>query len=150
MSDRHAFRVQWHDYNGGIYFVTMCSREKQHLFGDIVSGVMHFAPLGRIADEHIKSIPAYYDDVELKNHIVMPNHIHMVLAVGTRFIASAPPVSTKPSLSNCGCLKSPRHGVGVEDKHHNSRLAYIVGAFKAGVTRTARTRRIASLPCWQP
>ncbi|MDE6668822.1 MAG: hypothetical protein K2K26_03950, partial [Muribaculaceae bacterium] len=54
------------------------------------------------------------------------------------------------SQNKYGCLKPPRHGDTVNDYHHNSKLATIIGAFKAGVTRTARTRLIASLPCWQP
>lgn len=96
MNDRHAFRARWHDYNGGIYFVTICTHRRKHLFG----------------------------------------RIHSDAAVGTRFIASA--------LGEI--VEEAMHTEGVADFHHNSRLATIVGAFKAGVTRNARTRLIASLP----
>lgn len=176
MNDRHAFRAQWHDYNGGIYFVTICSHEKRHIFGKIVSNVgtrfiasasdeIASAPvenssepifipseLGEIVCQHINNIPRHYTNVEIWNHVVMPNHIHMVLAVGTRFIASG----SANASANFGCLKAPKHGDTCEDNHHNSRLATIIGTFKAGVTRTARmtarTRLIASLPIdkiWQ-
>lgn len=98
-------------------------------------------------DQTNQNIPTYYDDVDLLNHVVMPIHLHMVLAVGTRLIASAEKLPS--SSQGFGCIKPPRHGVAVIDNHHNSKLASIIGAFKAGVTRTARTRLIASLPCWQ-
>lgn len=41
MTDRHRFRAQWHDYNDGIYFVTICSHEKRHVFGHIRNGNYH-------------------------------------------------------------------------------------------------------------
>ena len=153
MADRHQFRAKWHDYSCGIYFVTICSHEKRHLFGRIVGMRFIASESGKIVEENIQSIPSHYVDVELLNHVVMPNHIHMVISVGTRFIASAATDQSHPAATdqsvNTGCLKSPEHGDECIDKHHNSRLATIIGSFKAGVTRTLRTRRIASLPCWQ-
>lgn len=112
MENRHQFRADWHDYNGGIYFVTICCAEKRHYFGEIT-----------------------FDET-----------------VGTRFFASA---NERSSASNLGCLRQRSHEAPeAQDFHHNSRLASIVGAFKAGVTRQARTRKIASLPAngriWQP
>ncbi len=150
MSERHQFRATWHDYNSGMYFITICAFEKQHLFGSIVNNIFHPSELGEIIIEHLESLPNYYSDVELLNSVVMPNHIHFVLSVGTRFIASANDIgSNEDNESNTGCLKQPRHDEECTDFHHNSRLASIIGAFKAGVSRTARTRKIASLPVWQ-
>jgi len=163
MSDRHAFRAKWHDYNGGIYFVTICAADKKHIFGKIISdkavGTRFIASaLGNIVNENILKIPSHYDNVEIWNHVVMPNHVHIVIAVGRQQVSSE-----QTSTQNAGCIKPPRHGEPSADNHHNSRLSTIVGAFKAGVTRavrtrliegncendTARTRLIASLPIWQ-
>ena len=145
MAERHQFRANWHDYNSGLYFITICAYEKQHIFGRIVGTRFFASELGNIVEENIASIPKYYRDVELVNHVVMPNHIHIVLSVGT----PAMPTVGQPATPKYGCLKKRQHDDGDIDFHHNSRLATIVGAFKAGVTRTARTRRIASLPVWQ-
>lgn len=65
-------------------------------------------------------------------------------------IASAGAESIIAKSNTLGCLKPPKHGEICNDFHHNSRLAVIVGSFKAAVTRLARTRCIASLPVWQP
>lgn len=154
--NRHQFRAKWHNYNGGVYFVTICAFQKRHYFGHINEGMFYPTALGQIIDTQIREIEGYYDDVEIWNFVVMPNHIHFVISVGTRFIASADsfnvPGGNKFSNSSRGCLKSSKYGEECEDFHHNSRLSSIVGAFKAGVTRIARTRRIASLPTmvWQP
>lgn len=145
MSDRHAFRAEWHDYNSGIYFVTICSKDKQHIFGKIKDSIMILSDIGKIVERCILDISNHHTNVELWNYIIMPNHIHMVInvgtqpaPVGTRYIASAQPMQT--AGRNMGCLRAPRHGEPCEDFHHNSSLAVVVGTFKAAVTRLMRTR----------
>lgn len=164
MSDRHTFRAKWHDYNGGIYFVTICSADKRHIFGYISDARMHLSPIGKIVDECLSSIPVHNSGVEIWNQIVMPNHIHMVVMipsqpVGAQYIAPGP--GRSEPKSNIGCLKPPRYGEPCNDNHHNSALAVIVRTFKAAVTRivkstlaqcqagTTRAQCIAPLPVWQ-
>jgi len=85
----------------------------------------------------------------------MPNHVHLVISVGTRYIAS--PQTDDTINSNLGCLKPPKHGEACEDFHHNSCLATIIGSFKAAVTRQANRLgegdglggRDVSRPYWQ-
>ena len=96
MIDRHAFRAEWHDYNSGIYFVTICSKDKQHIFGKIKDSIMILSDIGKIVERCILDISNHHTNVELWNHVIMPNHIHMVInvgtqpaPVGTRYIASA-------------------------------------------------------------
>ena len=168
MADRHQFRANWHPYDEGLYFVTICCANKRHLFGKIVGAQFIASTLGNLVKENIEKIPSYYNDVEIPNHVVMPNHIHMVISiatspVGTRFIASAasepsetpktPETSETPKASQpspespqkLGCLRQSRHEAPEsQDFHHNSRLASVVGAFKAGVTRQARARQNSS------
>lgn len=158
MTDRHRFRAQWHDYNDGIYFVTICSHEKRHVFGRISNGEMHFSRLGEIVAQSLESIPIHHPHAEVYNYVVMPNHVHLVIAVRTRYIASPKPeVTGKRINSNLGCLKPPKHGEACEDFHHNSSLATIIGSFKAAVTRQANRLgggdglggRDVSRPYWQ-
>ena len=168
MADRHQFRANWHPYDEGLYFVTICCADKRHLFGKIVGAQFIASTLGSLVKENIEKIPSYYNDVEIPNHVVMPNHIHMVISiattpVGTRFIASAasetpetsaasetpqaseasqPSPESPASPQKLGCLRQSRHEAPEsQDFHHNSRLASVVGAFKAGVTRQARARQ---------
>ena len=101
--------------------------------------------VGRIVETDIQNLTTYHTDLEIINYVVMPNHVHMILSI-------TPSQRELSAPAELGCLKPPRHGEPVDDFHHNSRLATIVGTFKAGVTRQARTRRISSLPgdkIWQ-
>lgn len=171
--NRHQSRADWHDYCDGVYFVTICSPDKKHIFGEIAEGEMRLSELGRIAADCLHEIPAHHPDAEIISQVVMPNHLHIIIAitrpaigtpaidvpgipspVRTRYIASSSAesiIASPGAKSNIlGCLKPPKHGEICNDFHHNSRLAVIVGSFKAAVTRLARTRYIASLPVWQP
>lgn len=141
-SDRHAFRASWHDYGSAVYFITICAHAKQHLFGNISDNIMYLSEIGNIVHDCIKSLPAHNAMTEIWNYVVMPNHVHMVVSVGARYIA---PAQSYGSSINRGCLKPPRHGEECEDYHHNSRLAVIIGTYKAAVTRMARARCIAPL-----
>lgn len=166
MADRHQFRANWHDYNGGIYFVTVCTHGRRHSLGSITNGEMHLSELGKITDRCINELERHHPDVSLLNYVVMPNHIHLAIdispapapstEVGTRYIASlrapnpesasnsAPnPNSESNSESNSapsqklGCLKPTARGDTCTDFHHNCRLASVIGSLKAAVTRAA-------------
>ena len=146
MADRHQFRAKWHDYNSGIYFVTICANNKAHLFGRISESKFIPSPVGEIVMECIKKIPVIHPYVEVWNKVVMPNHIHLVLSVGAQYIAT--PSSPVPPLipsQNFGCLKPPRHGEPVNDNHYNSLLAVVVRTFKAAVTRSVRALGTAGM-----
>lgn len=141
MGDRHTIRAGWHDYNEGIYFITICSHNKQHIFGTIVDGEMVYSTPGEIVNQCLSAIPNHHNDVELLNYVVMPNHIHVVIAVrpsnppivGAQYFAPNPAVvdAPNPAAPNTGCLKSPRHDNPYADNHFNSRLAVIARSFKA-------------------
>ena len=154
MSDRHAFRAEWHDYNSGIYFVTICSKDKRHIFGKISDGKMTLSTIGNIINECLMAIPNHHKDVELWNYVVMPNHIHMVLYVGAQPMPAQTnqirpvgaqyfaPTQASPE-QNTGCLRPPRHGEPRADNHYNSRLAVIIRSFKAACSIEINRRALA-------
>lgn len=141
MANRHQFRANWHDYNGGIYFVTICCAEKKHYLGKIISHEMQLSEIGNIAKATIEGFTKHFTNDELWNYVIMPNHIHLVVAVGTRHGASA---LTSPEESpNLGCLKPKRHDApALQDYHHNNRLGVIIGQIKSTIKREANRRAI--------
>ena len=93
MTDRHQFRADWHDYDEGTIFVTVCCAQKQHLLGKITDGKIHLSQTGEIVDRQIRDIPKHFANVDLLNYVVMPNHIHMVITIH-------PPVVTANTVPN--------------------------------------------------
>ena len=96
MTDRCQFRADWHDYNDGIYFVTICCKDKSHYFGAIENGEMRLSIPGTIIDRQIAALPTHFPGLELLNHVIMPNHVHIILSISTKPVVSPPPVGTLP------------------------------------------------------
>ena len=88
MSDRHTFRADWHHYNSGVFFVTICANHMEHIFGNIINNQMHFSAAGKIVKECVCDIPNHHKNVTVGNYVVMPNHVHIVLSVGAQYFES--------------------------------------------------------------
>lgn len=73
-------RAQWWDYGwNGAYFITICTKNREHYFGEIRNGSMRLSRLGVIADILWYEIPNHSPHVKLGEFVVMPNHIHGIL-----------------------------------------------------------------------
>ena len=91
-------RLQNWDYgSNGAYFITICTKEMQHFFGEVVDKKMILNSVGELAEEYWIEILKEFPYVEFGNFQIMPNHMHGILiidksvvpaTVETRFIAS--------------------------------------------------------------
>ena len=79
---RRNIRLHSYDYSWqGAYYVTICTHNKQSLFGNIVENRMSLNPYGVIADSSWKDIPRYYPEVRNETFITMPNHVHGIIVI---------------------------------------------------------------------
>jgi REP element-mobilizing transposase RayT len=79
---RRSIRVKGYDYTEpGAYFVTIVTYQRGCLFGEVVHETMMLNDFGRIADECWRAIPEHFPFVELGAHMIMPNHVHGVIAI---------------------------------------------------------------------
>ena len=81
LPQRKSPRATWHDYNGGRYFVTFCTKNHDLYFGDVVDGRVELSEIGEYALKCIDKIPEINDNVAVPEFVVMPNHIHMIVIV---------------------------------------------------------------------
>ena len=73
-------RLQGWDYRWtSAYFITICTDDKLHYFGEIENGKMQLSPIGAIADVLWQGIKNHSKNVRLGEFVVMPNHIHGIL-----------------------------------------------------------------------
>ena len=78
-------RLQTWDYgNKGAYFITICTRNNVHFFGEIVDEQMQLNEIGKIAEQEWIKTPEIRSDMnlELGEFVVMPNHFHGILIIG--------------------------------------------------------------------
>lgn len=96
--NRKSIRLKDYDYScPGEYFVTICTKNRACLFGEIVNEKMNLSKTGIIVDKHWKNILSYKDNVELDEYIIMPNHIHGIVVIKepVRAILESPVPTTK-------------------------------------------------------
>ena len=80
--NRQSIRLKGYDYTrAGVYFVTICTHQSRHLFGEIHDGVMHQNPLGRIVLSRWYALPRFFPRLRLDAFVVMPNHVHGVMVL---------------------------------------------------------------------
>ena len=73
-------RATWHDYNGANYFITVCTKNHDLYFGDVVDGRMELSEIGEWAMKQIEQTAIIrQNDVEIPLYVVMPNHIHLIV-----------------------------------------------------------------------
>jgi REP element-mobilizing transposase RayT len=81
-------RLQGYDYGqNGAYFVTICTKNRGHYFGEIIAketqniASLRATPIGEIANEFWKKIPEHFSFVILDEFTIMPNHVHGIIVI---------------------------------------------------------------------
>ena len=132
--ERKYARVDWHNYNIGTFFVTFSTLDKVHYFGRIVNGVMEYTDIGQKMSTAILDIPLHYNDVEILRWVVMPNHVHLIIKIGS-------------GNSSEGLIPFTQRIPLVKGSSRN-RLSALIGNLKAEVSRYAKKTGLIFL--WNP
>jgi putative transposase len=75
-------RAEWWDYsNEGDYFITICTKNREHLFGYVKEEEMILNEYGQIVSDCWFDLPNHYKNIILGEFQVMPNHIHCIVGV---------------------------------------------------------------------
>lgn len=134
---RRSSRLRSYDYSqAGAYFITICTQNRECLFGSVVGDVMQLNEAGHIVKNVWEALPDHYSCVELDSFVVMPNHIHGIILLNTvvaRFIAP-----NDDGAANQGAM------------NHAPTLGAIIRAFKARCTHSVNQfRGTKGLSIWQ-
>ena len=75
-----SIRLKGWDYrHTGAYFITICTHNRVHHFGECRDGKMKLSTMGLIVQGCWYEIPRLNDQVRLGEFVVMPNHVHGIL-----------------------------------------------------------------------
>lgn len=142
---RKSIRIPGYDYSRpGAYYITVCTHRREHLFGDVVDGIMRLNEFGRHVQQCWDQIPNHFFHVRLDEFIIMPNHIHGVIWItddyGRNGIVGANNYLPLPELHRSE-LFPMGHGTA-------KTVGSIIRGFKIGVTMRLHSGRPAT-PVWQ-
>ena len=88
LPERKKNRLQTYDYRTpGYYFLTFCTENRACLLGRVTASdetqrsSVILSDIGAAVDNAIRSIPGHYPGVVLDKYVIMPNHVHLILAL---------------------------------------------------------------------
>lgn len=168
-------RLQTWDYaNHGMYFITICTANRECYFGEIVETrclasstnipeyEMQLNDLGKkVESEWLKTAELRPDmNLELAEYVVMPNHFHGIIIIGENQYNTSvynTDRELEPSYLDMAHSDAKHRASTIDDINDNSKnkfgkqsknLASILRGFKSAVTTYAR---INDIPFnWQP
>ena len=149
-------RASWWDYSwAGAYFITICTQNRFHYFGEINHQKMVLSPVGVLADVFWYEIPKHAPNVELGSFVIMPNHMHGILIINPPKLSDLSKsggdvvdVETRHALSlqtepqpQYQPLQPPQSEPNIGTKRFQNpgknTVSSIVGSYKSAVTRHA-------------
>ena len=80
MQTRKNIRLKEYDYSSkGMYFITICTKDKKDVFGKIVDNKMIFNDYGNKLNDILMSFEN--EKYKIDYYQIMPNHIHFIVNI---------------------------------------------------------------------
>lgn len=116
-----SYRLRGYDYTqGGYYFVTICTKDRNPWFGEMTSGGVALSKIGQVVKARWSEIPQHFVDVDLDQWNILPDHLHGII-----------------ELSGVNANTPWRVPTGVQPLTPGS-LSVVINQFKGAVTRWCR------------
>jgi len=79
---RRSIRLKGYDYSSaGYYFITMCTKNRLHMFGEIRNNQMILNNAGKMVQKWWILLANKFNNIELHEKILMPNHFHGIIQI---------------------------------------------------------------------
>jgi putative transposase len=148
-----------YDYSSlGYYFVTLCVKNKECVFGEIIKGEMALNEWGNITRDEWLKTSIMRPNVKLDEYIIMPNHFHAIFhIVPRRGVLNTPQTENSPqTVPQSGRIQSARGRIqyaptdALRCQSPSQTVGAIIRGFKSAVT--SRVRGLSQNPfaiIWQ-
>lgn len=81
-NNRKTIRLKNYDYHkSGSYFITICTQNREHLFGEVVAGQMVLNDAGEMIQNWLYKLGDNFDGIFIDGMVMMPNHVHFILSI---------------------------------------------------------------------
>ena len=150
INQRKSIRLNGYDYSkAGLYFITICTHNRENLFGEIDDGKMILNEYGEIVEKEIIKTNSLRKNIKIDEYIIMPNHIHFIIEIVTVGAYGNTPKNEITAYTNI------EHGVNhyaptKQLKSPSKNIGAIVRAIKACSTANInKLRKTTGIPVWQ-
>jgi len=144
---RRSVRLRNQTYTSGSFFITICTEQRECLFGEIRKGKMELNEYGEIVAECWNGIPRHFPNALIDTFVVMPNHIHGILRLHkntaddgiSRYSCCMPHVGSRHAVTlqpDTPIVLARRFGMP-----QAGTIPTIIRSFKSAVTRRINVSR---------
>jgi REP element-mobilizing transposase RayT len=139
---RKSPRAKWLEYNEGMYFITICTNNRIHYFGEIDNNKLKFSPIGEFLHNELAVENTHHRNVKVLQFVVMPNHFHAIVELSsndTTLLKNSDTARRVPTIEErmAMTIKTPL-----------PRLSSFVGGLKSAITKYAHSLNLEF--AWQP
>ena len=130
---RRSIRLKGYDYSkAGWYFITLCSKNRERLFGNVDNGEMVINEYGKIIRYSWFDLRNHNNHIRLDAFMIMPNHVHGIIQI---IDVNDVRAGSEPALTK---------------KHKQHSLSEIIRQFKTfSARRINKKRNMTGIPVWQ-
>jgi REP element-mobilizing transposase RayT len=103
---RKSIRLSEYDYSqAGFYFITICTQNRWHLFGEITDDEMVLNDAGKMIVNEWLKLKKRFKNIRLQEYTVMPNHFHGIIQIVAQneLVVQNTPVAQKTKGNHEGC-----------------------------------------------
>ena len=148
----------WNYGSNACYFVTVCTKNREHFFGEITNGIVLLSEIGKwIETEWLKTFEIRKDmNLQMGEYVIMPNHFHAIITIGTNKY-NIKTIDYFEIIDDCKTVDDAINNVNGDAGENiyknqfgpqSKNLASIIRGFKSTVTKYARIHHIPF--AWQP
>jgi len=143
---RRSIRLQHYDYSSvGAYFVTICTFERECLFGEVVDNDICLNGMGQIVQDEWLRTAEMRKNIILDEFVVMPNHFHGIIHIRDPVGAHC----MRPDHKKRTDVERAHVGAPLRRRKSGS-IGSIIAGFKSAVTkRINQLRDNPGAPVWQ-
>jgi len=139
---RKTPRANFIDYDAGDYFVTICTKDREHYFGMITDGVMRLSLIGNYVENQLKQAHELCHTVNVPLYVIMPNHIHAIISITENEPVTHDVIDINQRNPN------PSLRANLLSQRHVTTLSKYITSLKESVTKFAKSMNLNF--GWQP
>ena len=104
LPNRKRLRLPNYNYSqAGYYFITICTKDNRQLLGQVIhsteNNIVHvtLTQTGQTIQSYLEKMNAA-DDISLERYVIMPNHVHLLIAIQKGCATTDPTKAILPNI----------------------------------------------------
>jgi len=147
----------WDYSREGIYFITICTANREYLFGMIHNKKMKLSEIGEIVKTEWEKSFSIRTELNCVIDTIMPNHIHAILHIGhisrrdaqSNICRDARPPNCRDARPCVPTIRGDNSQTGVAYRSPKSISSFVAGFKSSATKRINKHRRSPGEAVWQ-